>query len=1498
MKTRTKLMTVFVAVILSMTAALCLIGCNGGNALNISKTELTVAVGGSATLTASLDGSDEKAEWSIDNDEIAKLLTIGKLCSVKALKEGTATITARIGDYTATCALTVVPDNTETVKIFDGETEVSEISVEYGAGKALTAVASQGSALTWSSSNNYVATVENGQITSVRPGTCVITAQVTPSVKADVKVNVVPTDGMDYYAFTYADAAGNKVGDVEGSENAENDKFYYWSSKFAWGFQEIVVDYADYIDGVAAFKYTCDYDKGVYYGFQLNYKNSKHQVNKYYKLTAKINAEDEYLVTLNGTVLTLAKGDNDVTVFYKYTGETSSFNLVMGTNDGSNNGNGTTVQNACVAITDIAWEEFTPVALATPSFEIVDGTGDNEGKKVLDITDTNPDGAVKEYRMNFYGSDNVKQRVAVVENGAAFDPTYLENGTYTAKLVAYPADMRYTVSAETDGVEIAANNENGAVYEMQNNGVRPATEFIGQWSYWSSDWVTWETKSYANGVLTAGFGNNKGNWYDTQLFYKNPYDEDGKIYRAALKITAPKTGRVTINGDVVTLEEGMHDYDVVYRADGGQSIQILFGVNGENSKQEITDGPVTIKIESCEQVTPGVLAAPTFTVEDGTGDNDGKKIVNITDPNGDGTGSYTLGFFAEGMDKPRYTVAVENGGAIDTSKVINGKYVLRVRANPKNLMFVQSEWSGGLNFTVDNPGGVRYDLDTVFAAGDAIENPGIWGIWAAQAAWWIEGGVAATINSATYDNGTITVDFKLKGGDKDCTYGLQVNYVNPEYTQGTSYAFDIVSTADIKINVEAGGWKTQQLTADETRHFVGGGDNSFYLQVNVAANEEINAVITITNVEWGNFQPDPVEPDPVEPDNPDVPDGATAIEYTSMQDAASHKDEWRYCNTNGAGAKTATVEACYIQDGEIHIKHTAISADWTSMQLFYHMSAGKQKCDLTFKLHSSVAGKITINAGGYKVVDIIAGDNEISVEFEGAMLGIVFGVLDQAPLSGEFVISDIAYNQITAVKLAAPSFEYDADTGVITISDPNENGPKKYKANFYDSENKLVKSANVENGAALLTSGLEVGTYTVKLVAISGGSERFTDSDESEDVATVTVETKSNKEPVQTGTNADLDANLDKWLLWVLGDTTTTEKCEYDTEEKTITLKFSYKNENVTPFDVVRLIYRQNPPTQKKYLRMQVTVEHDCYITSIVGGNKEITLTAENNGTDIYLPCVGPDVWFAMGGVSNPTASNIADQTIIIKIVEFTDTVPTTKLAAPSFEYDEETGVITLTDTNENGPKKYKANYYKGETLVTSLDVVSGEALPTNGLDVGEYTVKFVAVANGVLGLADSDESEETLTLNVETKNTKTPLTSVNNDGEDLNNNRDKWVIWAQHVDVSESTYDTETGTITVSYTYQNPNDKPWYSVRILYRQTAPPKRYIKFTINVEQAGVYTINNKTYNLEAGDNELYVETLGTDVFIVLGEMNVNPGRDAQTVTISNIEFTDTAPPSDE
>ena len=60
MKTRTKLMTVFVAVILSMTAALCLIGCNGGNALNISKTELTVAVGGSATLTASLDGSDEK----------------------------------------------------------------------------------------------------------------------------------------------------------------------------------------------------------------------------------------------------------------------------------------------------------------------------------------------------------------------------------------------------------------------------------------------------------------------------------------------------------------------------------------------------------------------------------------------------------------------------------------------------------------------------------------------------------------------------------------------------------------------------------------------------------------------------------------------------------------------------------------------------------------------------------------------------------------------------------------------------------------------------------------------------------------------------------------------------------------------------------------------------------------------------------------------------------------------------------------------------------------------------------------------------------------------------------------------------------------------------------------------------------------------------------------------------------------------------------------------
>ena len=73
----------------------------------LNKSTLSLKVGGSETLTAtveSTDATEKTVAWTSDNTEVATVDTTGK---VTALKAGTATITATAGDKNATCTVTV-----------------------------------------------------------------------------------------------------------------------------------------------------------------------------------------------------------------------------------------------------------------------------------------------------------------------------------------------------------------------------------------------------------------------------------------------------------------------------------------------------------------------------------------------------------------------------------------------------------------------------------------------------------------------------------------------------------------------------------------------------------------------------------------------------------------------------------------------------------------------------------------------------------------------------------------------------------------------------------------------------------------------------------------------------------------------------------------------------------------------------------------------------------------------------------------------------------------------------------------------------------------------------------------------------------------------------------------------------------------------------------------------------------------------------------------------
>ena len=147
------------------------------SSVDLNKTELSLVEGDSEALFVSIkpdDATDKTVTWSTSNASIATVDN-GK---VTAIKEGEATITARVGDKSATCKVVV------TKKVIAVESVVlNKTSVELVEGDAetLTATVKPDNAtdktVTWSTSDAAIATVDNGKVTAVKEGEATITAK-------------------------------------------------------------------------------------------------------------------------------------------------------------------------------------------------------------------------------------------------------------------------------------------------------------------------------------------------------------------------------------------------------------------------------------------------------------------------------------------------------------------------------------------------------------------------------------------------------------------------------------------------------------------------------------------------------------------------------------------------------------------------------------------------------------------------------------------------------------------------------------------------------------------------------------------------------------------------------------------------------------------------------------------------------------------------------------------------------------------------------------------------------------------------------------------------------------------------------------------------------------------------------------------------------------------------------------------------------------------------
>ena len=150
--------------------------------VKLDKTNLALEVGGTATLTATVqpaDATNKTVTWKSSDTNIATVDTDG---NVTAVAEGTATITVTTVDQskTATCEVTVAA---ATVPVTGVTLSQNEAHLYYNrTPNTLTLTATvapdnaTNKAVTWTSSNPSVATVENGVVTAAARGTAVITA--------------------------------------------------------------------------------------------------------------------------------------------------------------------------------------------------------------------------------------------------------------------------------------------------------------------------------------------------------------------------------------------------------------------------------------------------------------------------------------------------------------------------------------------------------------------------------------------------------------------------------------------------------------------------------------------------------------------------------------------------------------------------------------------------------------------------------------------------------------------------------------------------------------------------------------------------------------------------------------------------------------------------------------------------------------------------------------------------------------------------------------------------------------------------------------------------------------------------------------------------------------------------------------------------------------------------------------------------------------------------
>lgn len=199
----------------------------------LNRTSITLKAGESFTLTATVgpsDATDRTVTWT-SSDKTVATVSDGV---VSAIRVGTSTITARAGDKTATCIVTV-----EATPVLSISLNKTESTLRVGGTVVLTATIYPEDAtdktVTWSTSDSNVASVKDGLVTALKLGSATITAKSgSASAICSIKVEATPVESVSLNMTSLELTTGDEYNlKVTVNPSDASDKSVSWRSSNA-----------------------------------------------------------------------------------------------------------------------------------------------------------------------------------------------------------------------------------------------------------------------------------------------------------------------------------------------------------------------------------------------------------------------------------------------------------------------------------------------------------------------------------------------------------------------------------------------------------------------------------------------------------------------------------------------------------------------------------------------------------------------------------------------------------------------------------------------------------------------------------------------------------------------------------------------------------------------------------------------------------------------------------------------------------------------------------------------------------------------------------------------------------------------------------------------------------------------------------------------------------------------------------------------------------------